>query len=240
MNSLQGAARNWAIPIAVYLIALAILLSLGVWQLKRGAQKQVIVDQYRSRIDAPAIRIGSDPVNPVGLEYALGEAVGQFEEQYQILLDNKVHRGRPGYHVLTPFRIQGGEMRILVNRGWVPWGVSRDELPKLEIPSQEMRVTGQVYLPSDDYYTLETKDPDFSQPVWQNLDLPRYTELAPHPVHPFILRLSPSASGGYVREWPVYTDAWVARHRAYAIQWFGLAVVLTIIFGFAWWRWRKG
>ena len=38
----------------------------------------------------------------------------------KFLLDNRVHQERAGYHVLTPFRADGAEAVVLVNRGWVP------------------------------------------------------------------------------------------------------------------------
>lgn len=45
-----------------------------------------------------------------------------------------------------------------------------------------------------------------------------------------VLLMSPdSTGGGFARELPAYDDDWVARHRAYALQWFGLAAVLFII-----------
>ena len=47
-----------------------------------------------------------------------------------------------------------------------------------------------------------------------------------------VLDLDPadSSGSGFVRAWPGYEDAWIARHRGYALQWFSLAIVLVIIY----------
>jgi surfeit locus 1 family protein len=47
-----------------------------------------------------------------------------------VLLDYKIHRGRLGYYVVTPLRIEGSAMHVLVNRGWVAAGARREDCRK--------------------------------------------------------------------------------------------------------------
>jgi surfeit locus 1 family protein len=46
----------------------------------------------------------------------------------------------------------------------------------------------------------------------------------------FQLELSPDMPNGYVRHWNISTLISPEKHLAYALQWFGLALVLTVMF----------
>jgi len=68
---------------------------------------------------------------------------GEFLERYTVLLDNKVNRGRPGYHVVQPLRLADGR-HVLVNRGWVAAPAHREQLPQLRTPPGQHEVEGRV------------------------------------------------------------------------------------------------
>ncbi len=78
---------------------------LGLWQLQRAQEKQMLVDYYEDRMNAKRVQVSQTRMGP-DMEYFPAQVKGQFEAPYQILLDNRVHEGRVGYDVLTPFRIQ--------------------------------------------------------------------------------------------------------------------------------------
>ena len=207
--------------------ALSVLVLLGLWQLQRAQEKQMLVDRYEARMNAKSVQVSQTRMAP-GVEYFPAQVKGHFETQYQILLDNRVHEGRVGYDVLTPFRIQNGHMRILVNRGWVPMGPSRSRLPVLEAPGQARAISGHLYRPPERYFSLEKMIPTLADKVWQNLDLERFQTEASYPLQPYVLRLDDGLPGAYQRFSPHYPDQWIDRHRGYAVQWFGLALVLLI------------
>ena len=56
-------------------------------------------------------------------------ARGRFVDERTVYLDNKLRHGRPGYEVNAPLRLDG--TYVLVNRGWVPAGKSREVLPQI-------------------------------------------------------------------------------------------------------------
>ena len=207
--------------------ALSVLVLLGLWQLQRAQEKQIVVDRYEARVNAKSVQVSQTRMAP-GLEYFPARVKGQFEAQHQIFLDNRVHEGRVGYDVLTPFRIQTGHTRILVNRGWVPIGSSRSRLPVLETPGQTRVISGHLYRPPERYFSLEKMIPTLADKVWQNLDLERFHTEAGYPLQPYVLRLDDGLAGAYQQFSPLYSDQWVDRHRGYAVQWFGLALVLLI------------
>ena len=65
-----------------------------------------------------------------------------FVPQFTILLDNKVYRGRPGYFVVTPLRLSGSSVHVLVNRGWIAAGARRADLPSVPTPAEEIEIEG--------------------------------------------------------------------------------------------------
>lgn len=225
-------------PVGV-LAGVCVLAALGFWQLQRAAEKEAIKSAHDARRAEPPVAVGEALLDARVDEFRLGTVRGRFEPEHQILIDNRVFDGRPGFEVVTPLRVAGSRMRILVNRGWIPWQADRARLPEFETPDGEVRLTGLLKRPSDAFFTLEKSAPDASQRVWQNLDLERYAALRPFPVQTMVLLLAPDSGAGFAIRWPEYDDAWIDRHRGYAVQWFGLAAALLVVYLFAVARGRR-
>ncbi len=209
------------------------LVALGLWQLERAREKLEFRERIATRAHAEWQRISPALVDAASLEHYRAVARGYYDGAYQVLLDNRVRGGQPGYHVITPLRLAGGETRLLVNRGWVPWGSDRGVLPEIDVPQGLVEVRGRLHVPSQRGFTLGEDEPLGRQrPArWQRLDLSRYGAAVPHPVQPVVMELAADAApGGFVREWTDGDDGWVARHRGYAFQWFALAATLAVIF----------
>ena len=108
------------------LVMLAVLLSLGRWQLQRADQKRDLFDAFTRGKDATRLIDLQTPPLP---RYQHIEARGHYDGSRQLLIDNMTSAdGRAGYFVVTPFALAGGGW-LLVNRGWVPLGASRAALP---------------------------------------------------------------------------------------------------------------
>lgn len=123
-------------------------------------------------------------------------------------------------------------MRVLVNRGWVPLGPTRAELPRAEPPTGVHTVTGVATVPREKVFMLARPEAltDKWQLIWQHVDMERYTRAVPFPVQPVVILLDPaSEAGGFVREW-ARLDAGIAVHEGYAFQWFTLALAVLVMF----------
>ncbi len=221
------------VPTAAVVLLLPILISLGMWQLDRAQEKLGIQRAFLERGSLEPVMLGAKLLDPAHDDFRYAEGHGVFESEFQILLDNRVYRGRAGYHVLTPFRVDGSNTRILVNRGWIAWGEDRQRLPEIATPAYRLRVYGRLRRPHERYFSLEDESAlTGKRSVWQNLNLDRYREVVGVPMQPLVLHLDAgdAQAGGFVREWPKYQDAWVDRHKGYAFQWFALAVALVFIY----------
>ncbi|GAB4512019.1 MAG: hypothetical protein Tsb0026_15600 [Sulfuricaulis sp.] len=215
----------------VVAVLLPLFLCLGYWQLQRAEEKRLIQAEYDTRANGPAVQVERSVQRAEELQFYRVVAKGHYETDYQILIDNRVHQGRAGYHVLTPLRLQDSEVRLLVNRGWIALGESRDRLPLIETPAGLQQITGVATVPAEKYFTLAKPEPGW-QRVWQNADMVRYGASVPFPVQPVVVLLDPAATaGGFVRDWS-RLDAGISVHQGYAFQWFMLAAALTSLYLF--------
>jgi surfeit locus 1 family protein len=222
------APRPFTTLLAIVLIAL--LVSLGRWQLQRAAEKRVLFDSFAQGSDATQSIDGKTPKVP---RYSQVEAEGHYDDTRQVLIDNMVHAERAGYFVITPFALQGGGW-VLVNRGWVPLGKSRAERPAIPVAADTRRIRGRAdNLPSPGIRMGTPAAPAPPYPVVAAF--PTQTEMARllketdwTPAAESVL-LDAHEPDGYLRDWsaPGFPPI---RHIGYAVQWFGLAAALLVIY----------
>jgi surfeit locus 1 family protein len=206
----------------------ALAIAAGNWQRSRMHGKEAL----RAQFDAHAVATpGPLPVAPAGGDWTAERfrpvAVrGEFDAAHQIYLDNRVHAGRAGYHVVAPLRLTDGRV-VLVDRGFVAAGATRAALPPAPPPKGEVPVQGRVDLPGA-YFELKAETP--SGPVWQNLDPVRFAAATGVPVLPAIIEqtVPPTPDDGLARVWPA-PDFGVDKHRIYMWQWYSFAALAVIL-----------
>lgn len=216
----------------VTLLVLVVLLSLGRWQLRRADEKRVLFDQFDKGSDATrTIDVATPPVN----RYQHIEARGSYDPSRQILIDNMFDaNGHAGYYVITPFALSGGGW-LLVNRGWLPLGESRAQPPSVQVSGDVRTVRGRAdHLPAAGIRMGEHAPLRPPYPIVANF--PTHAELqallheTSWSAATELLLLDSSEPDGYARRWqpPGFPPM---RNVAYAVQWFGLALALAIIYG---------
>jgi len=217
------------LPTVVVLILLPILFGLGYWQLKRAQFKYYLQQQFAHRMAAGEVSLSMIKHDPKKWQYAKVVVKGQFDNNHQIFLDNRVHNHQVGYQVLTPFYPKGGHQALIVNRGWVPRLRDRGHFPAISPVLEQQTVIGQVRVPAKPFM-LAQQIPQNQWPLLiQAVQLDKISQMLGKPVYPFVVLLDPEAKHGFVREWPVVV-AGPHKHRAYALQWFALALALMIIY----------
>ena len=209
---------------------LALLVSLGRWQLHRAAEKRVLFDSFAAGSGATRALDLETPKLP---RYSQVEAAGHYDDTRQILIDNMINADRAGYFVITPFSLQGGGW-VLVNRGWIPLGKSRADRPAIPVAGDPRRIRGRAdNLPSPGIRLGKPAALAPPYPVVANFptqpDIAQlFKESQWTPAADSIL-LDPAEADGFVRNWgpPGFPPI---RHIGYAVQWFGLALALAVIY----------
>jgi surfeit locus 1 family protein len=226
------APRAWAALVTA--AALAVFVSLGWWQIGRGREKQALVDSF-ARGTQSSVELDDDVTVDELPRFQHVRVVGRYDPARQILLDNMPSQaGRPGYRVLTPLVRDGAARLLLVDRGWIPLGPSRDELPRIDDVAAEHRaVSGRLDdLPAPGVRVGQAGAPgDRRWPRVLNFPLPRDLEqVLGRSVESRILLLDPAAPDGYERGWRPALHVGAERHLGYAIQWFAFAIVALALF----------
>lgn len=220
----------WLTLLTICLVSL--FIRLGIWQLDRAEEKQQILVAYEQRNAAARITLDADNLESIE-SYQRVSVTGQSDAGHQILLDNKTYKGRVGFEVLLPVQIRGSEKWILVNRGWLAMGHSRNELPDISVDSMTEVFHGVVKVPLGDEFTIGNGNqwgnhwPQLIQ--WLNIN-EAATNLG-YDLVPYILLQSKDDKGGYVRDWKMISSS-PDKSISYAVQWFSFAIILLGLFLF--------
>ena len=222
---MQVKFRPRLIPTFAALAIIALAISLGRWQLQRAEEKVVLQNQLESRTQELPARLGRTTQDVQSLRFRKLIVRGEFIAEKQIYLDNKFSGDRVGYHVLTPMQIEGTQLTVLVNRGWIERGSEYPTPPVVASPSGIQEIAGVGALPIEHF--LELSSANIQGRVWQNLTFDRVREKLGLNVMSVIL-LADNAPPGMVRVQEI-PDAGIDRHRGYAFQWFSIAIAVFIV-----------
>lgn len=225
------------IPYVTAALLVVLLCALGFWQLGRARQKERMQAAFAARALAAPLHVSvaspwlASGNPPASLRFRHAWARGRYDTAHQLLLDNRTHDGEVGYHVYTPLLLGDGKQSILVNRGWVPLGRDRQHLPAVGVADTERVVRGVLGKSSRNAFLLGP--PGYAGSTWprvvEKLDPALAARALGYRVAPLVLLLSPRAPDGYLRHWVPYLGITPTRHRAYAFQWFTMALTVIVI-----------
>jgi surfeit locus 1 family protein len=210
------------VGLALFAVLFAIL---GRWQLHRADENRALAEQFaagsaeRALKDLPPELTESNRFHRVEVE-------GTFAAAPQFLLDNMLHDGVAGYHVLTVLRLEGTRRRLIVNRGWVGAGADRRVLPDVSAGAQARRLTGRIErLPRPGLRLGPQRAVPVSNEPVTVVQYPTAVDLEVRlgvPVYDYQVLLDPGEPGGYARDWTA-PGVGPERNLIYAGQWLLLA-----------------
>jgi cytochrome oxidase assembly protein ShyY1 len=169
---------------------------------------------------------------------------GRWLDQYAVYIDNRTWRGRAGFHLLTPVKIEGSGQVALVLRGWLPGDpANRSNLPALPVNPSVVMIEARVEPDLPQALELaRSVPPGPADRLWQNASIApvllRQTAEggagpAPHQpaagvAEPLAHQPGVGGAGQLVRDWPA-PGAGTDKHRAYAVQWYALAGLTAVL-----------
>ena len=231
------------------LVCAAITASLGFWQLGRAAQKQEIFDAIARQqalapwhnaelvAQVPPVSQSISAAQQQNLLHRPAQLQGQWLPEQTVYLDNRQMQGKAGFYVLTPFRLSEpyGRAVVIVQRGWAPRNfMDRTVLPEVQTPAGTVTIEGKLEAPPSKLMELEAAhggaDPDEQKSrIRQNADIALWAQQSGLPLLALSVVQSGSASEGLLRDWP-QINAGVQKHYGYAFQWFGLSVLVVLLY----------
>ncbi len=221
--------RFWVITLAAVL-GVSAGLALGAWQLSRAAQKNALHAAMAARRALPALdgRELAAVKNEADVLWRPVRLRGRWVAGQTLFLDNRQMRGKVGFDVLTPLRIDGGEVVVMVQRGWVQRNFSeRDRLPAIQTPTDAVEVGGLIVPPPPKLYAFAGPE---SGAIRQNLDLAEFRGRTRLPLSTGLsVRQTGPGSEGLLRDW-TEPGSGVEKNYGYAFQWFALGVLIAILY----------
>jgi surfeit locus 1 family protein len=221
--------RRWWLATAAAATGIAVTLSLGAWQWGRGHQRLALAAAIEQRMALPPL--GSQAyIDQAGDPGALHRPVrlrGHWLAEHTVFLENRQVQGRPGFYVLTPLRLAGGERVALVQRGWAPRNfVDRSVLPPVEMPAGEVEILGRIAPAPAKLYEFT---PAGSGPIRQNLDWASFREETGLALVEGSVQQVGPPSEGLVRDWPA-PAAGADKNFGYAFQWWALSGLIFTLY----------
>lgn len=117
--------------------AAVVSVYLGSWQMDRNdhlvGENTKIEQNYRAEPLTGTAAAEQFAAHDPSLTWRPVELTGQYLPEDQVLVRNRPQNGRVGYEVLVPFRTGTGQV-VVLDRGWIPTGVSADGMPD-EVPA---------------------------------------------------------------------------------------------------------
>ncbi|WP_281173707.1 SURF1 family protein [Enterovibrio calviensis] len=229
--------RRWGF-LAFTLTMVVLLVKLGMWQMSRAAEKETLLDQLSERQQQVFTQVSSLPQDAKGFAVDLS---GTFDVNRSVLLDNQIHQGRVGYRWMMPLFTDN--RWLLIDLGWIAAPPRREILPDLPEIQGNYRVEGIADFPSQRVVLGE----ESATPSWpwrvQSVDVEAISKASGYTLQPWVIRVETiTRDSGETVNWnaiPVWEPVVMQpeKHYGYAMQWFGLALVVAL--GFVIW-WRKG
>jgi surfeit locus 1 family protein len=226
-------------PTVSMLAALAILLSLGTWQMQRKAWKEGLIDAIAQRVTADPVPLDTAArrwTDGEDLEYLRVTARGRFHHDEERLLYAPGKDG-PGYHVFTPLETDAGRY-LFVNRGFVPERLKDPASRVAGRPPGEVAITGLLRRPAEQGWFTPANEPVRNLWFWRDLDGMAASALGrdASKALPFFLDEQPRGAPSSASSPDLWPRPGVTRldlpnrHLEYALTWYGLAGALIAVY----------
>ncbi|WP_159064962.1 SURF1 family protein [Thaumasiovibrio subtropicus] len=217
------------------LVAVALLVKLGMWQLSRAEEKARLSSQLNARSEQVYRDVSLLPEDAAF--YRL-EVEGALRGVTPIWLDNQIFQGRVGYQLLFPFQTADGW--LLINLGWVAAPTSRDRLPTLpdnvsRAVEKSLKVSGLLSPPSANVVLAEKTDERFVDGIRvQRVDIADLAARLDISLLPYLLHIDGAHP---IAQQPIWQPTVMSaqKHIGYAVQWFLMSLAVAVS-GFIWLR----
>lgn len=223
---------RWLLGHAVVLALVVVLVSLGLWQLRRLDERR---DANAAVLRGTRTTVALDDVlRPTDADvgdarYQRVTVRGRFDESNELLVRFRTDGGLPGYDVVTPLVVES-DAAVLVNRGWVPLELGdswreRGTLP----PAGVVEVTGLVRAAEGDDRFRPAQDD--GRLVVGSIATSGLEALLDRDLYPgWVQLVEPDDASSYPE--PLDTpDLGEGPHLTYAMQWFAFATIALVGWG---------
>lgn len=229
--------RSWLGLLVPAVLAFALLVALGTWQIERKAWKEGLIAALTERLAAPPSALPPpnawSSLDPARDEYRRVKFNATFDHGKEALVYAVASAFRPdvsglGYWIFTPAHLADGSF-VMVNRGFVPQSRKDQATRGAGQIAGTVEIVGALRWPETRHWFSPAADP--TRNLWFVRDpLAIAAAKGVRPVAPFYVEQeSPVPPGGLPQPGKLVVRL-RDEHLQYAITWYGLALVLVVVF----------
>ncbi|WP_149865525.1 SURF1 family protein [Catenovulum maritimum] len=215
-----------------FVIAFCLLCSLGVWQIQRGIVKQEIRYQEQAEIqDLSNLFTSVERFSKSDLKKLQGQQVHIQAERLGSeiwYVENKIFNKKLGVDVIAVFKLSNSNQVVFINFGWIAVGENRAPRELTQALPDVLNEMGQIQIIELNPFMQGDIRTEQGKKIIQQIDLNVFKREENIESYPILIHVTNKNKFGFRSNWaPSVMTA--DKHFAYAIQWFGLALCLTII-----------
>lgn len=238
MNQVHRLLRgSWILKHSFALLIFVSMVALGFWQLGRLAERRAENAARVALLDQSPVTLTGQESDPAALAGRKVRLTGTYlNDESVVLRGQRSDSGVDGVHLLTPLRLSGGEVAVLVDRGWLPAN-QRDPaaLAAYAVP-REVTVEGLAWpaqvRPDSPLAPRDLPLPGETRiPAWVRVDVVGIQAQVSAPLLPIYIETLPVA--GSAATLPRPADPRLldeGPHLGYALQWFAFAAMLAVVY----------
>jgi surfeit locus 1 family protein len=229
--------RSWLGLLVPALLAFAVLVALGTWQIERKTWKEGLIAALTERLAAPPTALPAPrawpSLDPTTDEYRRVKFSATFDHGKEALVYAAGSAFRPdvsgpGYWIFTPARLADGDF-VMVDRGFVP-EARKDPASRADGQiAGPVEIVGVMRWPDPRHWFSPADDPAHN--LWFTRDPAAIAGAkGVGPVAPFYVeQASPVPPRGLPQPGKLVVNL-PNSHLQYAVTWYGLALVLVVVF----------
>ena len=209
--------RKTSFTIFVF-FSIILFCSLGTWQIYRLQWKVDLINEINNGLNSEPVFYSNTNIK----NYQKVKFSGIFDFEKQIYLYSLNKKGKPGYDIITPLKINSNEI-LLINRGWI----QKDRKDSKNINKVE----------SNSYVGILKKitkpnpfkpNNDIENNIWYSLKLTDLEDFTGYKLSNFVLFLQNNQNN--LVENKIVSPDLPNNHLKYAITWYSVAFSILLYF----------
>ena len=213
--------------VALLAIAVATLIGLGLWQMRRAEWRATLVATRNAQLAGqPLSAAEARALDPTVLDYRLVTLDGTWDADHVMILANRARYGTKGEQIVQPLIIAPGEA-VLVDRGWYP--VAQREAALARLRASDTTNTRGLARYVEGLHASKT-----GAGTWTGIAPQSMAVGLPYRVAPWFViegqllpANAPRPASVPAQGFLPYTST--TPHVQYALTWFGIAAALVVI-----------
>ena len=209
--------RKTSFTIFVF-FSIILFCSLGTWQIYRLQWKVDLINEINNGLNSEPVFYSNTNIK----NYQKVKFSGIFDFEKQIYLYSLNKKGKPGYDIITPLKINSNEI-LLINRGWIQKDQKGNrDINKVESNSYE-GILKKITKPNP-----FKPDNDIENNIWYSLKLTDLEDFTGYKLSNFVLFLQNNQNN--LVENKIVSPDLPNNHLKYALTWYSVALSILLYF----------